>query len=346
MYCAKCMTMVSIADSRCPKCNADLLEFGSTKTSPSQERGSRPYAQAVKNIRNEVFREIGGGIETLKQEASSEPFAAAILEPIYDNLLNLLSGRYGSEAEIDRAFDDKVVPAIDHLTREKDTRELLRDIDEIIQYRLGDDAFYHYKMKGDEVLKILRSGEIAIKWIDLLKQADLSVILFPFFKAVERSCRIHTQKCYDSLKGNPKLAEIAGWLPSLADHLSVEGIPSWLADRKSKIIEVIKGLLSKNEYHTGGALKTGVVLYLFGRTWELKIRQSDRAKQKTFRIENLLNAQGSDGEKENLAHDLHQFQFLRNERVHGKVENNHETVTKVRELAYSCLTGLPQTLAI
>jgi hypothetical protein len=146
------------------------------------------------------------------------------------------------------------------------------------------------------------------------------------------------------LKGHPQLAKIAGWLPSSADDMFIEGIPDWLVQRKLKIIEVVKGILTGSEFHTAGALATGVAIQLFGRDWLLRIRRSDRGVTEGFRIENLLAAADGETERETLAAFLQRLQSLRNERVHGRVEENGEAVEAVRGLAYECLKALPAVL--
>lgn len=342
MFCAKCETEVSIADRHCPKCGTDLLKFGATKSSLPQTRKGA-YANGIKGLRKEVFREIRDEIEISRNMESPDPMEASMLKPMYSNLLNVLNKRYASDEEIESAFNDRIFPEMVRLSQHEDALKFLLKIEQIIQSRLEENIYRHYEDNGNDVLKILRSGEINVKLINLLYQADLSVILFPFFKSAEVACRFHTRRCYSNLKNHRKLKEIADWLSSSADNLHIYNLPDWLENgyRKSRIIEIVKGLLTENEIHTAGSLATGIALYMFGRTWELKIRRVDLGEAKTFPIDNLLATRGKDEEKEALADKLQKLQFLRNKRVHERVEENHGIVDEVRDLSYECLNALP-----
>lgn len=343
MYCVKCRSEVSIAEKLCPKCNADLLKFGATVSSLPDE-GRRPAAEGLIGIKKALWGEVREDLAG--QTKSLDALEASILKPLLDDLMNHLRVRYESDAQIEKVFDTHVIPAVDRLKADRAARELLREVEDLIRSRLGGGVFSHYEEKGDEVLKILRSGEIAVRWMDLLSQADLSVILFPFFKAVERACCVHTLERYGRLKDHPQIKAIDAWLPSKYEYLQIDENPDWPKPRRRKIIEVVCGLLNNKPFRTAGALATGVAIQLFGRTWLLKISRTDRSEVKTFPIENLLDATGEESEKATLVCDLSELQDLRNKLVHERVEENNEAIILVRDLAYDCLKALPAILPV
>lgn len=344
MYCTKCETEVSIADKHCPKCGIDLLKFGATKSSGIQTKGK--YATGMKDLKKEIFGEVRDEIGHFKTAESFDPMEASILKPLYSNLLNILNARYESDQEIEDVFNARIIPEMDRLSRHEDTLKFLLEIEKTIQSRLGEDFFRYYEEKGNDVLKILRAGEIAVKLTKLLYQADLSMILFPFFKSAELACYFHTRRCYRNLKDHSQFENIARWLPSKEYNYHIENLPDWLKKRKKKIIEVVKGIFEEDKINTAGSLATGVALHLFSRTWEMKIHRVDRGETKTFYIDNWLAARGNDREKEALAEKLQGLQSLRNKLVHEDVEDNHETVKTYRDLSYECLNGLPAIFRI
>lgn len=347
MLCTKCKSEVSIADKRCSKCNADLLYFGAM-TSSLQLNQRSSLSTGVKKINNALFLEVNDEIEQLIQTSSSDALEIAVMNPLLDDFINRLKARYESDDEIEAVFETQIAPALDHMQQEDGGREMLREVEDSIRAHLGEDVSLHYQDKGDEVLKILRSGEIAVQWMNLLAQADLSVILFPFFKAAERACHIHIEERYTKLKGHRQIEEIESWLPDKkhVHVLHIEDNSGWLEQHKRKIIEVVRGLLKESKSNDTGARATGVGIQLFGRTWLLKIKRTDKRETKTFHIENLLNATGSENEKATLARNLDNLQELRNKRVHEKVEENQHIIRQVRDLAYDCLKGLPAILRI
>lgn len=343
MYCVKCRVKVSIADKFCPNCNADLLQFGATVSSlPDEKR--RPAAEGIIGMKKALWGKVREDIAG--QTKPLDALEASIVKPLLDDLMNRLRVRYESDEQIEKAFDTQIIPALDRLKTDPDAGELLREVDGCMRFRLGVDIFRHYEDKAKDVLKILLSGEIALRWLDMLADADLSVILFPFFKAVEQSCRLHTLERYSKLKNDSQIEEIVKWLPSSATDLSIEEIPEWLSHerRKDKIIKVVRGLLAGGDDRTSGALGTAVSLYLFGRTGFLEIRRLDLNETKVFRIDNLLAAAGEATEREDLSLGLQRLQFYRNKRVHEKVEKNRDTVDHIRDMAYECLKGLPRIL--
>ena len=343
MYCTKCEAEVTIADKHCPKCGTDLLKFGATKSSGVQTKGK--YSTGMKDLKKEIFGEVRDEIGHFKTAESFDPMEASILKPLYSNLLNILNARYESDQEIEKVFNDKIVPEVDRLSRQEDALKFLLEIEKTIKSRLGENFFHHYEEKGADVLKVLRAGEIAVKLTKLLYQADLSMILFPFFKSAELACYFHTRRCYRSLKDHSQLKDIAKWLPSEEHKFHIYNLPEWLENkyRKSKIKKVVNGVLTEDKIDTAGSLATAIALYMFGRTWDLKIHRVDLGETRSFPIENLLAARGNDGEKEALANNLQKLQFLRNKRVHENVEENREIVDEVRNLSYECLKGLPVT---
>jgi len=337
MKCAKCNTQVSIADRRCPQCDSDLLQFGATI---SYESKRREAGAAKEMFFGELRREFDDNISDL------DPNAKKIFQPVASRLKRLFT-RQLSDTEVEVVFDREIMPEVEDLAKDRGCEELLQKVEKEIRERLGDHAFYHYQHRGVDVLKILRAGEIACLVIDAEGQAvDLSIKMFPFFKASEKACSIHTKDRYGVLRKTPVIKEIDDWVWNHWDEISIEDIPGWLDDRKKTLAEVVHGIIVGNEYHTGGSLRTGIALYMFGRDWTLKVAQGNLGQTKTFQISNILNAQGSDKEKESLAYELNELQKLRNERMHKDVEDEEKMVRQSRDLSYGCLRQIPKILGL
>lgn len=179
-----------------------------------------------------------------------------------------------------------------------------------------------------------------------MKEMDLSVKMFPFFKASEVACWLHIKDRYRELKGSPFVKEIAEWIGNNIDNVFIEGIPQWVVERKKTLPEILNGILVESEYHLSSSLRTGVSLYVLGRDWILRIERKDLSRSKEFKIRNILKAKGNDKDKEFLGENLCELQILRNERVHKGIEEDEKTVQQSRMLSYNCLKKIPEILEI
>jgi len=339
MRCKKCNSEVVISDTKCPKCGNDLLKFGSTLFSDSF--GKKAHSQTIKNM---VFGDLASEIR--QATGSLDPWEKKSLLPIENNLKNLFSRRM-SDSEIENIFEKEVIPGIDELSKDKATQKIFMKVEEEIKNNLGYGIFDHYKNREEGVLKILRAGEVTcILMKENMKEMDLSVKMFPFFKASEVACWLHIKDRYRELKGSPFVKEIAEWIGNNIDNVFIEGIPQWIVERKKTLPDIMDGILAANEYHLSGSLRTGVSLYVLGRNWILRIERKDISRIKEFQIKNILKAKGNDKDKEFLAENLCELQILRNERVHKGIEDSEKTVQQSRTLSYSCLRKIPEILEI
>jgi hypothetical protein len=341
MKCAKCKTEVSMTDKNCPKCGNDLLQFGATVFYESKDKNSGRYGQGIKDM---VFGALRDEVEeSVKTLDFSE---IKVFQPL-ENRLKLLLSRHLSDLEIDDLFDKEIIPTVDDLSRNKDAEKIFQKVELEMKDNLSLNIYNHYKNKGDDVLKILRAGEITHILIkENGRDIDLSVKMFPYFKASEKACWLHIRRRYNELRDNPLLKNIADWLGRNEDHILIDNIPEWLNKRKKTLIEVMNGILTENDYFTGGSLRTGVSIFVLGRNWNLKIERRDLSKTEIYRIDNILKTGGTDKAKEILADNLQKLQVLRNERMHKDVEDNEKTVQSSRTLSYNCLKAIPEILEI
>ena len=227
MRCKKCNSEVSISESRCPKCGNDLLQFGSTVFYEPKEREGPRYGQTIKDmVVQELNKDIKGGLESL------DPWERKIFLPI-ENRLKTLFARHISDSEIGNIFEDEIIPSVDSLSRDKAAEKVFKRVEEEIKNNLGFAIFDHYKRKGENVLKILRAGEITCILIkEDTKKMDLSVKMFPFFKASEVACWRHIHNRYRELKDGPFIKEIIEWVGNNFDNVFIEKIPNWIAEKK------------------------------------------------------------------------------------------------------------------
>jgi hypothetical protein len=341
MKCKKCNAEVSIADSKCPQCGNDLLQFGATTFYDPKERDKGRYG---KKIKDRILGDLGK--EMKKTIEGFDPQEREILQPIETRLRSVLL-RSLSDSEWEKAFDDEILPTIDALSRDRSAEKIFKKVEETIKDNLGHIVFNHYKNKVVDVLKILRAGEITcILMREDTKETDLSVKMFPFFKASELACWRHIHDRYKELKGSPLIKAIAEWIGNNVDNVFIERIPNWIVERKKTLLEILNGILVESEYHLSGSLRTGVSLYILGRDWILGIERKDLSKIKEFQIRNILKAKGTDKDKETLAENLYELQILRNERIHRGIEENEKTVQQSRMLSYNCLKKIPEILEI
>jgi hypothetical protein len=339
MRCTKCKTTISISDWKCPKCGNNLLQLGAVEL---EESGKKDNHGRKSLVSEELHR---GFTETAQSLVSSKIGASALF---VNKKLQKILARHIPDEDIEQAFDTEILPAVDSLSREKDAQGLFVRAETEIKSQLGAPVYDHYVAKGGDVLKILRAGEVALALITGDGETiDLSVKMFPFFKASEKACSIHTAGRYKVLKDAPVVKELDSWVWNHKDNLYLYDAPGWLVDRKKTLTEVIHGIVFENDYFTGGSLRTGIALYVFGRDWVMKVRRGgDTGETRTFAIANILNAQGNDKDKELLANDLHELQKLRNERMHKDVEDDEEKVRASKALTYKCLRSMPGMLVV
>lgn len=341
MKCKKCNSEVSISESKCPKCGNDLLQFGATTLYDPKERDKERYS---KRIKNSILGDLGNGIkETIEGFDLQE---REILQPVERRLRSLLL-RSLPDSEWENTFDNEILPIIDALSKDRSAEKILKKVEKTIEDNLGHFVFSYYKNKVVDVLKILRAGEVTcILMKEDTKEMDLSVKMFPFFKASEVACWRHIYDRYQELKGSPLIKAIAEWVGNNVDNVFIERIPNWIVERKKTLSEILHGILVESEYHLSGSLRAGISLYVLGRDWILRIERKDLSKIKEFQIKNILKAKGTDKDKEILAENLYKLQNLRNERVHRGIEENEKAVQQSRMLSYNCLKKIPEILEI
>lgn len=341
MKCKKCDAEVSIADSKCPRCGNDLLQFGATTFYEPKERDKERYGKRIKDmVLGDFGKEIKGTMRGLDLQERE------ILQPVERRLRSLVS-RSLPDSEWENTFDNEIFPIIDDLSKDKASEKIFAKLEKEIKNNLGDAIFNHYKNREEAVLKILRAGEITCILVkEDTKEMDLSVKMFPFFKASEVACWRHVHNRYRELKDSPFIKEITEWVGNNVDNVFIERIPNWIVGRKKTLLEILNGILVESEYHLSGSLRTGVSLYVLGRDWILRIERKDLSKIKEFQIKNILKAKGTDKDKETLAENLYELQVLRNEMVHRGIEENEKTVQQSKMLSYRCLKKIPEILEI
>jgi hypothetical protein len=346
MKCTKCNSQVSIADSKCPKCGHDLLQFGSTV---SYER--KPgYGQEIKDM---VFGEVKKDTqESLKELDHNE---RRIFQPLENRLLSLFS-RHISEEEIEEIFDEEIIIVVEEFSKNKDAEKIFIKIEENIKKALGF-AFDHYRnnavkiiykkkgkeriIKGEDILAMLRAGEIIqLLGIDNEKDIDLSVKMFPFLKASEVACKLHSFNRYKTLRGN---SEYRDKFERFVNHINsnikniIKDVP-WLGRHKNpfnNFLSLIWGLLKGNDhYDLYNCRNTAFSLYFLG------------GGLVGFGDNNIFNTKGLKNDKSELAEKLCDLQALRNDRIHEIIEKDELVAGKCKSDSYDCLRTMPQILPI
>lgn len=330
MKCANCSSDVSLADSKCPKCKVDLLQLDTTI---AYER-KQEYAQETKN--RAKFRGDFGYAEEI------------ILQTLQKRLKSLLS-RHIPDSEIESLFENDIIPVIDDISKDKNAEQIIKAIDGEIKSNLGERVFCHYENRGEDVLKILRAGEIVRNIIKgNAKDIDLSVIMFPFFKASEKSCWLHSYSRHKEIKNCSIIKEIYDWMRTNKGNIYIKNKPRFLG--LGNLYNILEGLQAENEIDRerllSGSARIGISIYVLGRVWTLTICRKKPSGIKTFSIQNILKAKGTDDEKEELAKNLWELQDLRNKRMHKDIEYDENTVLSCRERSYNCLRKLPEVLEI
>lgn len=358
MICAKCKVKVSVTDRKCPECGHDLLQFGGAAFYEEKGKDSNRYGQGIKDM---VF----GGLKSEWKEdfKTLEPDEKKIYSPLADRL-NAFFRRHISEEALEDFFDRDVLPLVDDLSKSKDNAELFHKVESAIRIGLGDDAVYqHYRIKAADVLRILRAGELANELMDKEKgDYDLSVRMFPYFKAIEISCSLHTNDRYKQIEKNSQLKAIAQWTGIIDEsgRIQKSATPGKLADEIyfedallggkkktwfSMVIDIMDS--SSKKYNLSGACRAGLSIYAFGRNWDIRLKRKHDNDYTAFRVNNIFRAKEvSDEHHHTLQSDLCKLQDMRNKRVHENVENDKYLVGKAKSLSYDCLKDIPQLLSI
>ncbi|MBM4305231.1 MAG: hypothetical protein FJ123_00700 [Deltaproteobacteria bacterium] len=340
MKCKKCNSEVSIADSKCPQCGSDLLQFGATTFYDPKEREKDRYGKRIKDgVLGDLGKEVKEAIEGF------DPQELEILQPVERRLRNLFL-RSLSDPECENAFDNEILPIIEALSRDRAAEKIFKKVEETIKDNLGPFVFNHYQNREEgKILKILRAGEITFFLIKGNAQnIDLSVKMFPFFKASEVACRLHTHKRYEKLRRDSTLSSMIDWMGDDPGNIFIRAIPDWLTSKMGALLETVSAIFNGNEKKFGGCLRTGISICIFGREWIMRIERKDKVKE--FQIKNILKAKSTNENKVELAKDLNDLQDLRNERVHRGIEEDEKTVQRSRMLSYNCLKKIPQILEI
>jgi len=360
MKCAKCNSELSIADSKCPKCGHDLLQFGSTVFYDPKSKDSQRYGQGVKGV---VFG--GVGKETADNFASLDADERRILLPI-ENRLKSLFERHLSDEELEEVFFGQAIPLLNDLKKDSNAAKSLKKIETIIRSMIGDSVFqfyenpgvrieYTYKSRrkvvaGRDILDILRMGELVFDNISNtfsgVTNVDFSAAMFAYFKAPEVACLLHSHERYADLHKSDAIESFLNWLGNDMNDVYIEKIPAWLGRRKRTLFETVHGIYNGEGDHINGCLRIGIAIYVFGRNWVMELKRSGSPRIETYQLKNYMNALGKNDDKEALAADLSKLQAVRNPRVHNEVEKDKNKIVESRRLSYDCLKGVYRTLEI
>lgn len=343
MKCAKCSAEVTVADSRCPKCNNDLLAFGATVFYEKSKHTSDTSSPATGMVFGAVANEFKAGLSGFNFDEKK------IFSPALQMLKKVFS-RHLSEEEIEKVFTAEVLPAVDDLSKDSDNDDLFQKIESAIRKNLGEAVYEHYKSKGADVLRILRAGELANELMDKEKgDYDLSIRMFPYFKASERASDYHASNRLKNLIKHPKTVELDSIVKGEEDNVWGQDIPEWLEGNRQKNIKghrgAVKGLLnlllkdSPNRKNLVNSRNAGLGIYFFGRD-SLEMRNT------RINMNNVFDANGSLSERENLARNLCELQDMRNSRMHRDVETDAQLVNDCRNLSYMGLRGIPEMMRI
>jgi len=261
-------------------------------------------------------------------------------QPITHRLQNILS-RHLPDSEIETFFDNEILPAIDALSREADSKRIFDLAEKEIKANLGDTVYLHYKSKSEDILKILSAGEITFYLIpNGGGHIDLSVKMFPFFKASEVACRKHSVQRYRALERHESLQELDGFIRGNMDNITGKDIPRWFEEHKKAFLNLLDMLLGRRKKsNLVNARNTGISIQIFGR-------ETITIGNRSYAINNIFDVHGSSEAKEALAKDLCELQVIRNESIHETVEDQEGTVKEARRISYRCLKLIPKILEI
>lgn len=352
MKCAKCKCEVSISDRTCPKCGNDLLQFGATAFYEPKDKDKQRYGQKVKDM---VF----GGLHAEAKEPvkAFDAEETRIFMPIFEKRFLGLISRHLSDEELDELFDEEIVPTIHDLSKDLRLEKTFEEIEKDIIKNLGNtfniynsanlEATYKRKgkikkVKSTDILAILRAGEIFFSVVGTIKkEMDLSAKMFPFFKASEVACRLYSMKRYKNFINNEEFKSKIEELSNLIDGniRNIKDIP-WIIRHKGpfkNFFSLIRGLLKDipND-DLNNCRNTGFSLYFLGGGLV-----DFGSHQFAF---NMFNTKGSNTDKSELAGKLCDLQESRNERMHGKIEQDEQEAQNCRNNAYCCLREIPRIL--
>ena len=321
MKCAKCNAEVSITDSKCLKCGHDLLQFGATAFYDQKGKDSSRYGQGVKDM---VF----GGLQSAWKEDFNtlDPDEKKIYSPLA-NKLKAFFQRHISEEALEDFFDCEVLPLVDNLSKDKDNAELFSKVESAIKTGLVNDEVYkHYGLITNEdtdIFRILRAGEMADELMGKQKEGyDLSIRMFPYFKAAELSCKMHAALRFKDLIDHPKVVELNQVINGRIGNIEGKDIPAWFdgddqgrKGHRGAVMSLLEMLLDprSNKKNLINSRNTGLGIYLFGRE-TLYIRNS------IISMNNVFRAEGTYAERNALSQDLCEMQVMRNEKIHEKIE--------------------------
>lgn len=351
MKCAKCNAEVSISDSKCPQCGNDLLKFGATVFYELKEKNNQGYGQKVKDM---VYGGLHAEAKGLVKAFDAED--TRIFMPIFEKRFLGLISRHLSDEELDELFDEEIVPTVNDLSKDLRVEKTFGEIEKDIKGRLGN-AFNSYNntnlevtykrkgkfktVKSSDILAILRAGEIFFNVIGEIKKIDLSAKMFPFFKAPEVACRLYAMKRYKTFINNEEFKNKIEELSKLIDG-NIKNIKDirWISRHRGpfkNFFSLIRGLLKgiPND-DLNNCRNTGFSIYFLGGGL---IDFGNR--QFAF---NMFNAKGSTKDKSELAGKLCDLQESRNERIHGKIEDDEQEAQNCRNNAYYCLREIPRIL--
>ena len=356
MKCANCSTEVSIADSRCPKCNSDLLAFGATvfyeKSKHESDASSPATGMVFGAVENEYKSSLNGFNSDEKKIFSP---ATDIFKKIFQRHLTI--------DQLDEIFMSEIVPEVNECARKYSGNNDIIAIEEIVAGNLKT-SFASYrnpstkitytdkkgniqKMSGKDVLDILTFGEYAYDYINRsIEGSDLSAVMFAFCKASEVACWLHAYERCRRLKENPVIKKLYAALGNDGDAITIDEIPAWLNNRKGVIIEVINGILYEDEYYISGSMRTGVAISILGRDWRMVIKQKGQGESENILIQNIFMAKGGDDEKNLLANKLCDLQGFRNRVAHKESIYAKSEVNSCRDLSYECLKAIPAIMEI
>lgn len=344
MKCSKCNAVVSMADRVCPKCNNNLLKFGTMSSQPENKDSFR------KSIKNKVFAGFGEEMKEINNFTDSDGLEE-IFAKISKKLSNIFAKRM-TEEEVDNIYETVVAQILDELYKDTIGKILCTKVELFIKNNLGDGVYQYYYNECHEIIEMLLAGELACIFLKT-ENIDMSVKLFEFFKSCEVACQIHTKGRLQQIINHPKVSMVdnaigEGTFYDRIKNIAGKDIPDWFEAEKDgkknghkgallNLLDMLLGRASiKNLRNSRNA---GLALYVFGR--ELL-----QINGKTIDISNIFKANGSMSDREILAKNLCELQYERNEMIHERVIDNNVEVEKWKRISYDCLKAVPAILNV
>lgn len=346
MKCTKCNSEISIANSKCPKCGHNLLQFGATSFYESREKDSQGYRQEIKDM---VFVGLREKEHELVDSLDAEEIKVFV--PILEKKLSTLVLKHLSDEAIERLYSSEIMPILDELARDRNAQLIFKKVESNIKKNLGE-AIFQYYQKWPEIIKMLSAGELVYLLIKK-EDVDLSVKMFEFFKAGEVACSEHAEKRLCRLINHEIVTDVDRVIGQGSDDVRKDNvvgrdIPDWFdGDRQENIrghkkafVILLDMLLErKNKNNLINSRNTGLALYIFGR-------DSLEIKGKYVTINNIFDARGPMSAREKLARDLCEIQTVRNEKIHDGIAVQKSEVDKWKGKAYDCLQAIPAIMGI